>query len=204
MISVTKSGKREKENQYLLKYRESLKPQQLRWNWKLRKRIGRKCYKGKSSNSTTSQHESCSYRQERITAGRSFKASQPSISYRMSQEWNIPCCRARFQNISIAQSSPGVCRSKLTAGVLLCWTSLLLPPVSHSAPLYHLSITQHLSAIYQPCFLPSSFLKTLAKGCKYPWSVLTGIGTWHSSPLPALNYQTSNYYRSKWQKTPCI
>lgn len=34
MISATESGNKEKENQNLLNYRESLKLQQLTWNWK--------------------------------------------------------------------------------------------------------------------------------------------------------------------------
>lgn len=101
----------------------------------------------------------------------------------MSQEWNIPCCRASFR-------SPVVCRSKPTAGILLCWTPLLVPSVSHSASLHHWSITQHLSAISQPCFLPISLLKPLAKGCKHLRSI-------HEPGIPVV-YQ---YYTIKHPTT---
>lgn len=115
----------------------------------------------------------------------------------MCQEWNIPCRGARFR-------SPRVHRSKLTAGILLCWTPLLVPSVSHSEPLHHLSITQHLSAIYQPYFLPISFLKPLPKDANTYGLFSRALRAWHSSPLPAFNYQTSNYYRRNWQKTLCL
>lgn len=70
-------------------------------------------------------------------------------------------------------SPPATCQSPCT--------SLLF--INHSAPLYHSSILQHLSAIYHPCFLPTSFLKPLAKGCKYSQPILPG--TW-SLGIPAL------------------
>lgn len=74
---------------------------------------------------------------------------------------------------ALDSSPPATCQSLSTS----------LPFINHSAPLYHSSIIQHLSAIYHPCFFPSSFLKPLAKGCKYSWPILTG--TW-SLGIPVL------------------
>lgn len=112
----------------------------------------------------------------------------------MSQEWNIPCCGAHFQNISTAQSSPVVQIQTPCTG-----SPLLLP--NHSASLCHLSITQHLSTLLSSHF----FLEASSQGMQTLLGLfLLAFWAWHSSPLPALNYQTSNYYRSKWQKTLCI
>lgn len=110
----------------------------------------------------------------------------------MSQEWNIPCCGAHFQNISIAQSSPHGAQIHNPLQEFSC-VGLL--------PSCHLSITQQLSTIYQSCFLSISFLKPLAKGCKYLRSIPTGISSLAFQSFTALNYHY--YYRSKWQKTLC-
>lgn len=168
MISVTESGNKEKENQYLLKYRESLKSQLLTWNWKLRKNTGRKCNKGKKQ-----QFHYFSILKLKLQAGENH-------------------CRKKFQSIPTLNQLENVSGMKHS----LLWSTLSkyfhspeLPMVSRSKPpagvsppraqslsfSLHLSITHHLSAIYQPCFLPISFLKPLAKGCKYLWSILSGI-----------------------------
>lgn len=75
----------------------------------------------------------------------------------------------------------------------LCRGSALLVP-NPSASLCHLSITHSASLpIYQPCFLPISFPKSLAKGCKHFWSILTG--TLSLAFQSFTSTKTSNIYR---------
>lgn len=56
-------------------------------------------------------------------------------------------------------------------------------------PPCHLSITSRMYHL-SPSFPPISFLRHLAKGCKY--FLLQALQAWDSSPLPALNASTLN------------
>lgn len=115
----------------------------------------------------------------------------------MSQDWNIPCCRACLQNSSIPKSSPMASKS-----ITHCRCSCLLDFFPHV--IYHLPITYDLPTIYQPRFLPTSSLKHLAKRCKYLQSITTGIsnlGFQCFTSTKFIHHQQPNYCRSKWQKT---
>lgn len=168
-----------------------MKSQELMWNWKLRKHMEEK---------ETKKQQLHYFSILMLQAGENH-------------------CRNKFQSIPTLSQLENVSGMKHS----LLWSTLSkyfpCPELPQGAQIHnplqefscagplpscHPSITQQLPTIYQSCFLPISFLKPLAKGCKYYSLFPLASRAWHSSSLPALNYQTFNYYRSKWHKILCI